>query len=137
MRMRSLTVNPSYEFIKESFTSYATGGYGLYNRHLLLAATGLIPAVATNSASLCWSVPQTVSGDLSPYKGGYNVGGGVAFGATNKFSLRSVTTICSRQGCHGGHSADVRYSMVRAPANSPDLLTLMKFVLPERKGSLQ
>jgi opacity protein-like surface antigen len=88
MRMWSLTMNPSYEFIKkERFTSYATGGYGLYNRRLLLATTGLIPAVACDQFwQVCiGSVPQTVSGNLSPYKGGYNVGGGVAFGATNKF----------------------------------------------------
>src|SRR5437667_4872453 len=33
VRMWSLTLNPSYEFIKqERFSSYATGGYGLYNR---------------------------------------------------------------------------------------------------------
>jgi len=88
MRMWSLTLNPSYLFIKkERVSSYVTGGYGLYNRRLLLAATGAIPAVACDEF---WEVcvgsgPQMVTGNPSPYKGGFNAGGGVAFGATNKF----------------------------------------------------
>jgi opacity protein-like surface antigen len=88
MRMWSLTLNPSYEFIKkERFSSYATAGYGLYNRRLLLASSGGVPAVACEQFwQVCVSsAPDLVSGNPSPYKGGYNAGGGVAFGATNKF----------------------------------------------------
>ena len=87
MRLWSLTVNPNYKFIRrEKFGAYFTGGYGLYSRRLLLT-TELIPA------SVCdpfWNVcvmglPQNISGRLSTYKGGYNVGGGVTFGARTKF----------------------------------------------------
>jgi opacity protein-like surface antigen len=88
MRLWSLTVNPAYEFIKqERFSSYATAGYGLYNRRLLLAATGAVPAVACDQFwNVCVSsIPVTVTGKLNPYKGGYNVGGGVTFGARTKF----------------------------------------------------
>jgi opacity protein-like surface antigen len=88
MRLWSLTLNPAYVFIKkERVSSYVTGGYGLYNRRLLLAATGAIPAVACDQFwEVCISsVPQMVSGNPSPYKGGFNAGGGVAFGVTNKF----------------------------------------------------
>jgi len=90
VRVWSLTVNPGYEFIRqERFSSYATGGYGLYNRKLLLASPGLIPAVAcddffdvclTNSTQAI-----TTNGDFNPYRGGYNVGGGVTFGSHVKF----------------------------------------------------
>jgi len=88
MRLWSLTLNPAYVFIKkERVSSYVTGGYGLYNRRLLLAATGAIPAVACDQFwEVCISsAPQMVSGNPSPYKGGFNAGGGVAFGVTNKF----------------------------------------------------
>jgi opacity protein-like surface antigen len=87
MRLWSLTVNPNYKFIKrEKFGAYLTGGYGLYSRRLLLTI-GLIPA---NVCDPFWNVcvnglPATVSGRLSTYKGGYNVGGGVSFGARTKF----------------------------------------------------
>jgi hypothetical protein len=89
-RIWSLTVNPSYEFIKqERFGSYATAGYGLYNRKLLLAAPGLAPVAACDPF---WNVcvnnlpsGAEVNGELGVYKGGYNVGGGVTFGAHTKF----------------------------------------------------
>jgi opacity protein-like surface antigen len=87
MRLWSLTVNPNYKFIKkEKFSSYFTGGYGLYNRRLLLT-TELIPA---NMCDPFWNVcvtglPESISGRLSTYKGGYNVGGGVTFGERTKF----------------------------------------------------
>jgi opacity protein-like surface antigen len=90
MRMWSLTLNPSYEFIKkERLSSYITGGYGLYNRRLLLAATGAIPDVACDEFwGICvTNAPEMVSGNANPYKGGFNAGGGVAFGATNKFFI--------------------------------------------------
>jgi len=83
VRTCALTVNPVYEFIKqERFSSYATGGYGLYNRTLLLAAPGPLQASIRDEF---WNVSiivpeQTITGDRSVYKGGYNVGGGVTFG---------------------------------------------------------
>jgi Outer membrane protein beta-barrel domain len=92
MRVWSLTLNPAYEFIKqERFSSYATGGYGLYNRQLQLASTGPVPAAACDSF---WNVcvsnsPGIVTGNLSPYKAGYNVGGGVTFGAHLKFFVEA------------------------------------------------
>ena len=90
MRLWSLTVNPSYEFIKqERFSSYATVGYGLYNRKLLISASGPVPAVACDQFwNVCVTSPlsnASVTGNLSPYTGGYNVGGGVNFGANTKF----------------------------------------------------
>jgi opacity protein-like surface antigen len=90
IRFWTLTVNPGYEFIKqERFSTYATGGYGLYNRKLLLAAPGVVPAAVCDTFwNVCVGTPasaQMVSGDFSLYKGGYNVGGGVTFGARTKF----------------------------------------------------
>jgi len=90
VRIWSLTVNPSFEFIKqERFGSYVTGGYGLYNRKLLLAAPGLLPALTCDPVlNVCvdnLSSGPVISGDFSLYKGGYNVGGGVTFGARTKF----------------------------------------------------
>jgi opacity protein-like surface antigen len=87
MRMWSLTANPTFEFIKqERFNSYATGGYGLYNRRLDLASNGRVPATACERFfDVCVSNPLAATGDLSPYKGGYNVGGGVMFGSHTKF----------------------------------------------------
>jgi len=88
MRMWTLTLNPSYEFIKkERFSSYATAGYGLYNRKLLLAASGAVPALVCDQfwQACISSAPDMVSGNFNPYKGGFNAGGGVTFGATNKF----------------------------------------------------
>ena len=88
IRMWSLTLNPSYEFIKkERFRSYATGGYGVYNRRLLLTASGGVAVVACDQFwQVCVSsAPDMVSGNPSPYKGGFNAGAGVAFGSTNKF----------------------------------------------------
>jgi len=87
MRLWTLTANPNFKFIrKEKFSSYVTAGYGLYNRKLLLTA-GLIPADACDPFfNVCLSgLPQTLTGTLSTYKGGYNVGGGVTFGARTKF----------------------------------------------------
>jgi opacity protein-like surface antigen len=93
MRLWSLTVNPGYEFIKQDkFSSYATGGYGLYNRKLLLAGPGLTPAAVCD---VFWGVCvdnlaiPTITGDESVYKGGYNVGGGVTFGVRTKFFIEA------------------------------------------------
>ena len=89
VRLWSLTVNPSYEFIKhEHFGSYATGGYGLYNRKLLLAAPGVIPALACDEFwNVC--VGTAITGDFSVYKGGYNFGGGVTFTPHVKFFVET------------------------------------------------
>jgi hypothetical protein len=92
MRMWSLTLNPVYEFIKkERFSSYATGGYGVYNRHLQLASIGRVPAMACDPFwKVCVSsFPGTVTGNLSSYKGGYNVGGGFTIGAQTKFFIEA------------------------------------------------
>jgi hypothetical protein len=89
LRIWSLTPNPVFQFIKqERFSAYATGGYGLYNRKLLLAAPGLAPIsvcdefwnVCVNNAS-----GPTITGNTSAYKGGFNVGGGFNFGIHHKF----------------------------------------------------
>jgi|SRR5215510_6384001 len=92
VRIWSLTVNPGYEFIKrEQFSSYATGGYGLYNRRLLLAAPGLIPAVACDEFwNICVGTPNApVTGTFGVYKGGYNIGGGVTFTPHVKFFVET------------------------------------------------
>jgi len=95
LRMWSLTLNPGYEFIKqERFSSYATAGYGLYNRRLLLAAPGPVPIVVCDAFwDLCVSSNPpsgvTVTGDLGVYTGGYNAGGGVTFGAHTKFFMEA------------------------------------------------
>jgi opacity protein-like surface antigen len=92
LRLWSLTLNPSYEFIRhERFGVYTTAGYGLYNRRLLLAATGQIPALLCDSffEGCVNTFPLKVTGNFSPYKGGYNVGAGMYFGAHTKFFVES------------------------------------------------
>jgi hypothetical protein len=92
MRVWSLTVNPSYQFIhREEFRSYATAGYGLYNRELQVPFPGPAPALACDAF---WNVcvggnPPRVTGNFSPYKGGYNVGGGAIFGTRTKFFVEA------------------------------------------------
>jgi len=93
LRVWTLTVNPGYEFIKqERFSAYATGGFGLYNRRLLITTPGLVPAAVCDDF---WNVCITNQPDLSStghgslYKGGYNVGGGVTFGARTKFFVEA------------------------------------------------
>jgi Outer membrane protein beta-barrel domain len=92
MRMWSLTLNPSFEFIqRERFGSYVTAGYGLYNRKLLLAATGQIATLVCDSffEGCINTFPLKVTGNFSPYKGGYNAGGGMYFGTHTKFFVES------------------------------------------------
>ena len=91
MRLWSLTVNPRYAFLKkERFSAYVTGGYGLYNRRLLLVVE-LIPAnVCDPFWNTCISgLPATLTGSVNTYKGGYNTGGGVSFGTRTKFFVES------------------------------------------------
>lgn len=90
VRMWSLTVNPTYQVFKRERSSYyATAGYGLYNRLL----ENPVPAAATvNSCDAFWNVCVTnsgasVAGNISPYKAGYNVGGGVNLGSRTKFFI--------------------------------------------------
>jgi len=111
VRVWSLTANPVFEFIKqERFSSYATGGFGFYNRKLLLAAPGVVPAVACDTFwGICVdsSIPGgMVTGDLSLNKGGYNVGGGVTFGTNAKFF------------------AEVRYHQMFTPGTATQLIPL-------------
>ena len=94
MRVWSLTVNPTYQFLKrEKFSWYATGGYGLYNRQLQLAVTD---AVSISACDSFWNVCVSSSpagaslrGNINPYKGGYNAGGGVNFGVRTKFFVEA------------------------------------------------
>jgi hypothetical protein len=96
VRLWTLTVNPGYEFIKkERFSAYATGGYGLYNRQLLLAPPSLTPAAMCDEFwGVCISTLNlngpTAAGNGSLYKGGYNVGGGVTFGSRTKFFIEAL-----------------------------------------------
>src|SRR5262249_53128048 len=93
LRVWSLTVNPGYKFIKqEGFSAYVTGGYGLYNRKLLLAAPGLAPvAVCDPFWNVCINNTNgpTITGSVSTYTGGFNAGGGVNFGTRTKFFIES------------------------------------------------
>jgi hypothetical protein len=90
VRTWSLTVNPVYQFLRREKSSYyATAGYGLYNRQLQLPAPGATPGSACDAFwRVCVSNSTTgtlVTGNLNPYVGGYNVGGGVNIGRRTKF----------------------------------------------------
>ena len=94
VRIWSLTVNPTYQFWKEEkISSYATGGYGIYNRDLQLSTPGGGVPVTTCDAfwTICvgGSLGSSISGNLNTYKGGFNVGGGVNFGARTKFFIET------------------------------------------------
>jgi opacity protein-like surface antigen len=92
VRIYSFTLNPGYQFIKhERFSSYVSGGYGVYNRTLLLASPGPVPLEVCDDF---WGVCVTNAapgvsgtGDGSITKGGYNAGGGVNFGSNVKFFI--------------------------------------------------
>jgi opacity protein-like surface antigen len=89
VRIWSLTVNPTYQFIRREKTSYyATAGYGLYNRQLQIPFPG---PFAVAGCDPYWGVcvgnspaAGTITGNLDRYMGGYNVGGGVNFGRRTK-----------------------------------------------------
>jgi hypothetical protein len=91
VRVWTLTANPTFQFLKlEKLTSYTTAGYGLYNRKLEIPFPGPIAATACDEFwNVCVSnsptTGATVSGNINPYTGGYNVGGGVNFGTRTKF----------------------------------------------------
>jgi opacity protein-like surface antigen len=90
MYLWSLTLNPNVEFIKtENFSSYVTGGYGLYYRWLQLTRTAFDVVIVCDP---WWSVcPDgfvfggSLLGTHSTYKGGFNGGAGVTFGSGKKF----------------------------------------------------
>jgi opacity protein-like surface antigen len=91
MYLWSLTANPDFQFIKtERFSSYVTGGYGLYYRWLELTRADFGSGVVCDAWwSLC-STPFNVDGNLfngirSTYKGGVNAGGGFTYGTNKKF----------------------------------------------------
>jgi opacity protein-like surface antigen len=95
VRVWSLTVNPRYQFWKaEKFTTYATAGYGLYNRQLQIPAPGPVTATACEAFwNVCVGQSTTkgasISGNINPYRGGYNVGAGVNFGTRTKFFVET------------------------------------------------
>ncbi len=90
VRVWSLTVNPTYQFWKaEKFTTYVTGGYGLYNRQLQIPTPGPVTATACDAFwNVCVSsspAGASLSGNINPYRGGYNAGSGVNIGTRTKF----------------------------------------------------
>ena len=94
VRIWSLTINPTYQFWREEkVSSYATGGYGIYNRDLQLPTPGGgVPVTACDAFwNICASGSQAsaISGNLNTYKGGFNVGGGVNFGGRTKFFVEA------------------------------------------------
>lgn len=94
VRIWSLTVNPTYQFWKEeNVSSYVTGGYGLYNRDLQLSNSGaVLPAGACDTFfNVCNANSQVsaIANDLNTYKGGFNVGAGMNFGAHTKFFVEA------------------------------------------------
>ena len=93
-RIWTLTINPAYQFLRrEKFSSYATGGYGLYNRQLKIPFPDPIPMVACEAFwDACISSSPGgafVTGNINPTKGGYNVGGGMNFGSHTKFFVEA------------------------------------------------
>jgi len=93
VRVWSLTINPTYQFWKEEkVSSYATAGYGIYNREFQLPTPGGGVAVAACDAfwNICAGGSQSaISGNLNTYKGGFNVGGGINFGSCTKFFVEA------------------------------------------------
>jgi opacity protein-like surface antigen len=91
VRIWSLTLNPGYQFIKqEKFGSYVSGGYGAYNRRLLLESPGPTPVeICDEYWGVCVSNASGMAsrGDGMITKGGFNAGGGVTFGAGKKFFI--------------------------------------------------
>jgi hypothetical protein len=91
VRTWSLTVNPTYQFLRREKSSYyVTAGYGLYNRQLQIPVPDL--SAAASACDAFWKVcvnnsptSTSVTGNLNPYVGGYNVGGGVNIGTRTKF----------------------------------------------------
>jgi opacity protein-like surface antigen len=93
MRLWSLTVNPTFDYIRlESFNSYVTAGYGLYSKGLLLRRADSAPfTVCDEFWSICSSgvTSDTLLGWHTTYKGGLNVGAGFAYGGRAKFFVEA------------------------------------------------
>ena len=93
VRVWSLTINPTYQFWKEEkVSSYATAGYGIYNREFQLPTPG--GGVAAAACDAFWNIcaggsQSAISGNLNTYKGGFNVGGGINFGSRTKFFVEA------------------------------------------------
>jgi opacity protein-like surface antigen len=90
MKMWSVTVNPTFEFIDlEEFGAYGTGGYGVYNRRLdLTRADPRIGVVCDPWWGVCFNdlvLTDTTLAEQNTYKGGFNVGGGFTVGSRTKF----------------------------------------------------
>jgi opacity protein-like surface antigen len=89
MRMWSLTLNPTFDFIRlERFSSYIDAGYGLYNRRLQLTRADF------NNRRVCdswWGLCSVGAGagnplvGVSTYKGGFNIGTGITIGSAVRF----------------------------------------------------
>jgi opacity protein-like surface antigen len=89
VRVWSLTLNPTYQFMRrEKYTTYATAGYGVYNRHLETPVPDRLGGAACDQFwNVCVSstpAGSSFSGNFSTYKAGYNVGGGANFGTHTK-----------------------------------------------------
>jgi opacity protein-like surface antigen len=86
VRVWSLTLNPRIEIGGESRVGgYFTGGYGLYNRRLQVTQAGIGTGFFCDDwYGFCFQGPTPVNflvGERDTYKGGFNVGGGMTFGA--------------------------------------------------------
>ena len=88
--MLSFTLNPVYDFVNnDRVSAYAIGGYGVYYRDISINRVDFDRVV---ECDLWWGVCGTdlIETDdqiasANTWKGGYNVGGGVAFGSNQKF----------------------------------------------------
>lgn len=79
-RFWSLTINPRYSIHpRAKFSGYGTGGFGIYSRTLAFTD----PSQAVNYCDpyygYCDSSGAPVIASFTNYKGGFNVGGGVAY----------------------------------------------------------
>ena len=87
----SISANPQFAFVRsESFTSYVTGGYGVYNRTVSIDSATRIGNGFVCDDWLGFCTDALVVNDVelakqSTYKGGYNAGAGVTIGSTYKF----------------------------------------------------
>jgi len=89
LQVLSLTLSPSFDVARfEGFSGYIIGGYGLYNRRLQSARRD---AGLDGACDSWWDVcgaeaaSETRFVQQSTYKGGFNVGGGAAFGRHGNF----------------------------------------------------
>jgi len=103
-RFWSFTVNPRYYINpKGKVSAYGTAGYGIYSRSLAFTD----PSQAVNYCDpyygYCQSSGAPVIAEFTNYKGGFNVGGGLAY-ALGDSGFKIVT--------------DVRFNRLQAHANN-------------------